>query len=88
MRFLARMLRPKGFSVSLDKAHCTFHYRERGRQLQIPGEPMADGYAVYASAIRQWDTSPAEQIDDNERQRIATNIRSHFIGQGKNVYLS
>jgi hypothetical protein len=86
------MLRRKGFRVSLDKAESTFLYRERGRRLRIPGEAMADGVAVYASSIRQWDSEPgvsrAELIDDNERQRIATNIRNHFVERGKNVYLS
>jgi hypothetical protein len=88
MRFLTRMLHRKSFSVSLDKADCTFLYRERGRRLHIRGEAMADGYAVYASTIRQWDSVPVELIDDSERQRIATNIRSHFVDRGKNVYLS
>jgi len=92
MRFLAQMLRRKGFRVSLDKTHCMFLYRERGRRLQVPGELMADGYAIYASAIRQWESKPesaaAELIDDAERQRIAANIRAHFVDRGKNVYLS
>lgn len=88
MRFLTRLFRPKSFSVSLDEGRCTFVYRERGRQLQVSGEPMADGYAVYASSIRHWDSGPAEMIDDNERQRIAANIHSHFVERGKNVYLS
>jgi len=88
MRFITRLFRPKGFTVSLDERRCTFVYRERGRRLQVSGEAMADGYAVYASSIRHWDNKPAEIIDDNERQRIATNIRSHFVERGKNVYLS
>jgi hypothetical protein len=88
MRFLIRLFRPKGFSVSLDKGGCTFVYRERGRRLQVSGEAMADGYAVYASSIRRWESGSAEIIDDNERQRIATNIRNHFVDRGKNVYLS
>jgi len=88
MRFLTRLFRPKGFSVTLDKGRCTFVYRERGRRLQVPGEAMADGYAVYASSIRQWESGQTGVIDDNERQRIATNIRNHFVDRGKNVYLS
>jgi hypothetical protein len=92
MSFFLRLLHRQAFSVSLNKADSTFLYRERGRRLRVPGEAMADGFAVYASAIRQWESppgaTPAELIDDNERQRIATNIRNHFVGRGKNVYLS
>jgi len=88
MRLLFRILHRKGYSVSLDKAHCTFVYRERGRHLRVSGEAMPDGYAVYASSIRQWDGAPLESIDDHDRLRIAANIRSYFIDRGKNVYLS
>lgn len=88
MGLLARIFRREEFSVSLDKARCTFLYRERGRKLVVPGEAMADGYAVYASGIRQWDSPVVELIDDEERQRIAGNIRRHFVDRGKNVYLS
>jgi hypothetical protein len=53
---------------------------------------MADGYAIYASAIRQWESrtesAAAELIDDAERQRIAANIRAHFVDRGRKVYLT
>jgi hypothetical protein len=88
MAFLLRLLRPRGYRVSLDKNHCSFLYRERGRRVRVPGEAMADGFAVYASSIRQWESSPSDVIDDKERQRIATNIREYFVDRGKNIYIS
>jgi hypothetical protein len=82
------MLRRKGYSVSHDKARSTFLYRERGRRIHVSGEAMADGFAVYSSSIRQWETAPAETIDESERQRIAANIRQYYVDRGKKVYLS
>jgi hypothetical protein len=49
---------------------------------------MADGFAVYSSSIREWDTAPAQAIDECERQRIAANIRQYYVDRGKKVYLS
>jgi hypothetical protein len=89
MSLFARLLqRRKGYSVSLDKTRSTFLYRERDRRMQISGEAMPDGYAIYASSIREWETTPAIVIDDAERQRIASNIRQYYVDRGKNVYLS
>ena len=88
MGLLARMLRREAYSVSFDKANTTFLYRERGRRIHVSGEAMADGYAVYASSIRECEPIPAETIDDAERQRIAINIRQYYTDRGKNVYLS
>lgn len=85
---LDKLLRRKDFSVSLDKTGSTFHYRERGRTLRVSGETMAQGYAVYSSSIKQWENAPAEAIDEAERQRIASNIRSYYVERGKAVYLS
>jgi len=88
MRSLFRKLRGKGYSVSLDKAQGSFVYRERGRKLKVAGEAMADGWAVYASSIREWDSGPTEVIGDNDRLRIAANIRAYYVDRGQNIYLS
>lgn len=88
MRTLLSILGRKTYRVKLDKVHCSFLYRERGRRILVPGEAMADGYAVYASCVGNWQFTPAETIDDNERQRIAVNIRNYFVNRGKNIYLS
>jgi hypothetical protein len=88
MGMLDKLLRRQDFTVSLDKAGSTFHYKERGRSLHASGETMPHGYAVYSSSIKQWDNAPAEVIDEAERQRIAANIRSYYVDRGKAVYLS
>jgi hypothetical protein len=88
MRLLFRILHRKGYAVSLDRTRSTFLYKEPGRSMRVLGETMPDGYAVYSSSIREWETLPTELITDSERQRIATNIRSYFIDRGKNIYLT
>jgi hypothetical protein len=88
MGFLARILRPPGYRVSHDKLQSSFLYRERGRRMRVSGEAMADGIAIYSSSIRQWESAPAEAVDDSERQRIAANIRQYYVDRGKKVYLS
>ncbi len=88
MRLLFRILHRKGYTVSLGRGETSFLYREPGRRIRVLGEAMADGYAVYSHSIREWETLPAEVINDAERQRIAANIRAYFVDRGKNVYLS
>jgi hypothetical protein len=88
MRSFFRRLRRKSYSVSLDKAQGSFVYRERGRQLKVAGEAMPDGWAVYASSIRQWESGATEVIGDNDRLRIASNIRAYYVDRGQNIYLS
>ena len=88
MSLLARILRRPGYRVSHDKLDSSFLYRERGRRIRVSGETMADGFAVYSSSIRQWESAPAESIDESERQRIAANIRQYYVDRGKKVYLT
>ncbi len=56
--------------------------------MQIRGEAMPDGYAVFASSIRHWDATAKEAINEMERQRITANIHSYFVDRGKNIYIS
>ena len=92
MGWFVRIFHRRKYSVSVNETNATFLYRERGRQIHVAGEAMADGYAVYSSSINAWEPHPGAAtpptIDDNERQRIASNIRSYFIERGKTVYLS
>jgi hypothetical protein len=88
MRSLFRRLRRRNYSVSLDKDQGSFVYQEQGRKLTVAGEAMADGWAVYASSIRQWESGPSETIGDNDRLRIAANIRAYYVDRGHNIYLS
>lgn len=88
MGLVDKLLHRGEFSVTLDKAGSTFHYREQGRHLYVAGETMAHGYAVYASSIQKWENAPEVFIDEAERQRIATNIRSYYVERGQTVYLS
>jgi hypothetical protein len=88
MGLLAKLLRQGAYSVSLDKARSTFHYREQGRSLHVSGEIMAHGYAVYSASIQQWENAPGDVIDEAERKRIAANIRSYYEERGRSVYLS
>lgn len=88
MGLFTRMLRRDSYSVSLNKEGSTFLYRERNRCIQVAGESMAHGYAIYVSSIKHWENKPAEPINDAERQRIAANIRQYFVDRGEAVYLS
>jgi hypothetical protein len=93
MGWFGRVFGGNGYSVSVDEARSTFLYRERGRRIQVSGETMADGYAVYSASIRAWETGspntlPNPVIDDAERLRIASNIRTYFVRRGKNIYLT
>ena len=54
----------------------------------VSGETMADGYAVYSSSIKNWEATPGELINDNDRLRITANIKNYLIDRGNNVYIS
>jgi hypothetical protein len=94
MGWFLKVFRRSGYRVALDEASATFLYREPGRCLRVSGEIMADGYAVYAGSIGEWEAAAGEAggdipvMDEAERLRIAGNIRRYFVKRGKAVYLS
>ena len=54
-------------------------YHEGSRKMTIT---VNEGNSIYAKTIGRWDDNPTQRISDQERVRIADNIRRAFESQG------
>lgn len=79
---LERQYSDEGFSVSTG-ARDAIVYREGNRKMTIS---VLDGSGVYEETIGRWDDNPTQKIANEERMRIAENIRRAFESQGLSVY--
>jgi hypothetical protein len=62
-------------------------YVEQGRKMDIAGEMLSDGFAIYVSSIVAWNDSRGELISDLERERIKNNVQCSLERLGMRVYL-
>jgi hypothetical protein len=77
-----RIYSDEGFSVST-AARDAIVYREGNRKMTIS---VLEGNGVYEETIGRWDDNPTQRIANEERTRIAANIRCAFESQGLSVY--
>jgi len=47
---------------------------------------VLEGNGVYEETIGRWDDNPTQRIANEERRRIAANIKRAFESQGLSVY--
>jgi len=47
---------------------------------------VMEGNGVYEETIGRWDDDPVKRIGDEERKRIADNIKRAFESQGWPIY--
>jgi len=72
----------EGFSVSTGGRDAIV-YHEGGRKMTIT---VQEGNGVYEETIGRWDDNPLQRLSDDDRRRIADNIRRAFGSQGLSVH--
>jgi len=58
-------------------------YHEGKRKMTIT---VMEGNGVYEETIGRWDDDPMQRLGDEDRKRIADNIRRAFESQSLSVY--
>jgi hypothetical protein len=56
--------------------------------MDIAGEMLMDGFSVFVASITAWNDSQGELINESERARIVSNVKSYLEARGQRVYLS
>ena len=77
-----RIYSDEGFFVSTGGRDAIV-YHEGDRKMTIT---VNEGNAVYEETIGRWDDNPMQRIGDDDRKRIADNIRRAFESQGLSIY--
>jgi hypothetical protein len=77
-----RIYSDEGFSVDIGGRDAIV-YHEGSRKMTIT---VNEGNSIYDETIGRWDDNPTQRISDQERGRIADNIRRAFESQGLAVH--
>jgi hypothetical protein len=72
----------RGFFVSTGGRDAIV-YHEGKRKMTIT---VMEGNGVYEETIGRWDDDPMQRLGDEDRKRIADNIRRAFESQSLSVY--
>jgi len=75
----------EGFSVRLGRDAVA--YWEGSRRMLITADVGAGKVYVFTETIGRWDDDSSHTVNDEERQRIADNLRRAFESQGFSVAL-
>jgi len=75
----------EGFSVAIGRD--TVIYRELGRRMAITADIGAGQANVFANSIGRWDDDPLNAVSDQERLRIAKNVKCALEFRGLVVNL-
>ena len=73
----------EGFTVVTGKD--SLLYTEGERQMHVTTEAEPSGLAVALDTIGRWDDNPSRTVSDDDKQRIANNIRRALEWRGYTV---